>query len=99
MNWVQTMQARIYETRYIEVNKAAQRRLAKADAENLCCACMQPHDGTRIIRGNHERCYRATMRAIEAGKTTDEERVAEGKLLEADPGGRKASNPVSAEFA
>lgn len=91
------MQAKIYETRYIEVKKSAQQRIAKAAAENLCVACMQPHDGTRVIRGTHERCYRATLRAIESGKTTDEKRVADGKLLEAESGGRKASNPVSVD--
>lgn len=91
------VQLKVTTTRYITVNKEAQQRLEKAASEQLCCACMKPRGDGRIIRGNHERCYRATMRYIERGIWTEAERISEGKLLPADEGGRPLSNPVSVE--
>lgn len=92
------MQVKVFELRYIEVKKSARQRIAKAISEGLCVACLQPLDETRTIRGCHERCHRATLRAIQSGRTTDADRVEEGKLLEGKPGGRRASNPVTAEL-
>lgn len=92
------MRVGIRETRWIEVKKAARERIAKAEAEHLCAACMQPLDNTRTIRGCHQRCHKATFRAIERGLTTEAQRVAEGKLLEAQDGGRKPNNPVTLEL-
>lgn len=81
----------------IELSKAAQKRIHKCESEGLCQACLEPFDGTRVIRGTHERCYRATMRAISAGETTEEARVAEGKLAPRETAGRKPSNFVTIE--
>ena len=92
------MQIQITKIEFISVNKKAMQRIAEAEAKHLCVACLQPLDGTRVVRGCHERCYRATLRAIESGKTTEADRMKEGKLLEADEGGRKASNPVTCEL-
>lgn len=92
------MHARVIETRLVEVKRVAQSRIAKAQSERLCVACMEKLDGSRTIRGCHERCYRATLRAILAGRTTEQERVADGKLLERDTPGRNPSNPVSVEL-
>lgn len=90
-----SMQAKVFQIGYVEVKKTARNRIAEATQKGLCVACMAPLDGKRTVCGCHERCYRATLRAIEKGKTTREKRIAEGKLLEGDSPGRKASNPVS----
>lgn len=79
----------------VEVNKSSQKRRAECEAKKLCVACLEPLDGTRTIRGCHFRCYQATMRAIKVGATTEKQRIAEGKLLEAESGGRAPSNAVT----
>lgn len=91
------MKVAVVEIRYVEVKRSAKQRLAKAESEGLCVACMKPLGDGRIKRGCHESCYVATRRQIERGVWTMEERLAEGKILEADPGGRKPTNPVTIE--
>lgn len=91
------MRVAITETRWIEVRKPAKERLAKADKEHLCVACMEPMGDQEPIRGCHPKCYRATRRAIVAGQFTEAARVEAGKLLEKLEPGRKPSNPVSVE--
>ena len=91
------MRVLITETRWIEVRKPARDRLAKADKEHLCVACLEPLGDQEPIRGCHPKCYRATRRAIVAGKFTESQRVEAGKLLEKMDAGRKPSNPVSVE--
>ena len=93
------MQVAVRSTRWIEVNAEAIARIEKAHAEGLCLACMEPLDETRTLRHCHERCYRATDRAIKSGVWTEDERVAEGKLGEKDITGRPLTNPVSIEAA
>ncbi len=93
------MQVSIKETRWIEVKKSAMERITKAQTEGLCVACMQPLDAMRVIRGCHERCYKATIRAIDKGLTTEADRVAAGKLLESQTGGREPTNAVTKELA
>ena len=93
------MQVRMIVMRYVTLNKAARQRIAKAEAERLCVACMEPIGESRVKRGCHERCYRATLRAIAKGLTTEQARMQEGKFLECDTPGRKLSNPVSVEVA
>ena len=92
------MRVSVTRVEWIEVNREARKRIAKCEAEGLCCACLQPLDQTRVIRGCHYKCAKATYRAILAGKCTDEERVKEGKWLEHGKTGRKPSNPVSVEL-
>lgn len=89
------MQVAVTEIRYVEVKKSARDRLAKAEKECLCVACMEPLGDGVIKRGCHEKCYQATRRMIQRGLTTEADRVAAGKLLESDQGGRKPSNPVT----
>lgn len=93
------MRALIFERRWVVVRKAARERIERAAREGLCVACMQPLDGTSVKRGCHERCYRATLRAVEQGKTTIAERVSAGKLLERSECGRRPSNPVTVELS
>lgn len=93
------MQVQLFVMRYITLKKAARQRIAKAEAEHLCVACLQPLGDGTVKRGCHEKCYRATLRAIEKGKTTEADRVQDGKLLARDLPGRRPSNPVSVEFA
>lgn len=92
------MRVAVNEVRWIEVNRTARQRLAKAESQNLCVACMELLDATRTVRGCHERCYRATMRNIASGKTTEARRMEEGKLLESDTGGGRPGNPVTKEL-
>lgn len=92
------MQLAVTEWRYVEVKQSTKRRIEKADREQLCLACLQPLASSEAIRGVHPKCYRATMRAIASGRTTDSERVLNGKLAERSKPGRKPSNPVSQEL-
>ena len=92
-----SMQVKVLKIGYVEVKKAARNRIAEATQNKLCVACMGPLGDKRVICGCHERCYRATLRAIEKGKTTRAKRLEEGKLLEGEPPGRKVSNPVSVD--
>ncbi len=81
----------------MEMSEEVRQRLAKADSEGLCVACMEPLDKIgRVIRGCHERCSAAMWRAINAGTWTEQQRIDEGKLLPAAPG-RPATNPVTIE--
>lgn len=89
------MKVAVHLIRWVEVKRSAIRRLAKAEQEGLCVACMQPLDGT-VKRGCHERCYQATLRAIREEKFTMEDRIAEGKIRETNQG-RRPSNPVTLE--
>lgn len=77
---------------------SARQRVADCLKHQLCLACLKPARRGRIIRGCHERCYRATLRAAQVGKCTLEERIAQGKLLYSQPSGRKPSNAVSVEL-
>lgn len=81
------------------MNAVAQARIRKATKERLCVACMEPLNGESPLRGCHERCYRATLRAIERGDTTEEDRMLEGKFLKRGKGGRKPSNPVTMDVS
>ena len=92
------MQVAIPLFRYIEVKRSAVQRVAKAQSEKLCVACLEPLNGETPVRGCHQKCYRATFRGISAGKTTLEERIAEGKLL--PPATTRAPrNPVTKELS
>ncbi len=90
------MHVAITRSSYVKLSRTAQQRVAKAADQGLCVACLQPLDG-RVIRGVHERCYRATRNAVLRGDFTEEDRIKEGKLLECQPGGRKVSNIVTKE--
>ena len=92
------MIATIRRTFQVTLKKAAVERLSAAEKDGLCVACMKPLDSTRTVRGCHERCLKATTRAIAQGLCTEEQRISEGKLLTADPGGRRPSNPVTVEL-
>jgi hypothetical protein len=83
---------------WIEMKKNVAMLVAKLQAEGKCLACGLPLDGGKVVRGAHEKCAKATYRAIAAGKTTDAKRVEDGKWLPAENGGRKPSNPVTIEL-
>ena len=90
----------VFEKRWVAVRKTAKDRIAKCEKDGLCVACMEKiAEGERSMRGMHMRCYFATARAIRTGKTTEEERMREGKMLEAQSGGRKPANPVTLDLA
>lgn len=92
-----SMRAVVSIVRYVVLKKSARQRIAKCEAEDLCLACMKPLEGI-VRRHCHQRCYKATLRAVEKGLTTIEERVAEGKLGGDDKGGRPSQNPVTVEL-
>ena len=91
------MQALVHSLRYVKVKKTAIERIAKAESEGLCLACLEPIGESRVVRMCHERCARATQRAIERGDFTEAERIASGKYGASSPGGRPPSNPVTLE--
>lgn len=79
------------------MKRSVVQRIARCEKECLCMACLEPLGESRVVRGCHERCARATYRAIEHGSFTDEQRVSEGKWLEAGQRGPKPRNPVTIE--
>ncbi|GAB5402835.1 MAG: hypothetical protein Aurels2KO_10660 [Aureliella sp.] len=91
----------IAETRFVEIEMTpeGETRYQRCRKETLCCACEEPIvAGEKVVRQMHERCSKATWRMIDAGHTTEEERVRQGKM---GPGlGRRGriSNPVTKEF-
>lgn len=88
----------VFTKRLVTVKREAKERIEKCQREGLCLACMEPLGDGPLLRGVHQACYHATFRAVRAGKTTWEQRVAEGKAGQ-PRSGRKPTNPVSAEFA
>jgi hypothetical protein len=93
------MRVRIATEGWINVDRKAVQHIARCQANDLCLACEQPLGDSRVLRGCHERCCKATYRGIKSGKTTEQERMELGKLLPAESGGRRATNPVSVELA
>jgi hypothetical protein len=92
------MRIQIYVPSWIEMKRAAIQRLAKCKEENLCVACLKPIEvGKKVVRGCHEYCHTVTLEAVKAGTYTEAERIASGKLLTKETGGRKPSNPVAIE--
>lgn len=87
----------IYKVVMVKISKKGRERILKSEKDSLCLACGEPLDGTRVVRRCHERCYRATMRAIRSGYFTEEQRVAEGKLGDREPLKVRLVNPVSIE--
>lgn len=95
-----SMRVAIAMRRWVEVRKAARERTEKAAREGLCTGCMQPKGDGRIVRGQHfSTCYKASLRAIKTGLTTEKELVADGRMLPKATPGRKASNPITLEYA
>ncbi|MEM7558452.1 MAG: hypothetical protein AAF394_04960 [Planctomycetota bacterium] len=93
------MRALVLKKVWVDMDKEAIRRIAKAEEEGLCLACLEKlKPGEAVIRGDHARCYHAIYRAIQRGETTDAQMVAKGMMLEASRGGRPRSNPISIEL-
>lgn len=81
----------------MKLTQAATKRLAICKADGLCVACFRSLGDSRIVRGCHESCYRQTMRFVSQGKLVEADRIRNGRLLEAEPGGRPPVNPVTQE--
>ena len=94
------MRVAVMKRVWVDMEKAALKRLAKAEAEGLCPACLEVFkEGEARKRGVHVRCYHAMYRAIRAKEASDEDLVAKGFILEASSGGRPRSNPISIAIA
>lgn len=92
------MKVQIQVSDWVEMKRSAMQRIEKCKRENLCVACLGSLDGEKkVVRGCHERCYAATQKAIRTKKFTEAQRIADGKFLAAEPGGRKPCNPVTVE--
>lgn len=79
------------------MNEQAQKRLSEAVEKGLCVACLEPLGNAKVVRGCHERCYRATVRAIQRKDFSEQERIDAGKLLPPKSGGGQPTNPVTIE--
>ncbi len=94
------MRVQIQVFDWVDMKRSAMQRIEKCKRENLCVACLESLEGEKkVVRGCHERCYAATQKARRLKKFTESQRVAEGKFLAKEPGGRKPSNPVTVEAA
>jgi hypothetical protein len=92
------MRIEVLQMGFVEVDQAALDRIEYAKANNLCVACLDkpPLPAHKGCCGG---CYSATRRALNDGKTTEAERIAEGKLLPGGKRGRKPSNAVTKDVA
>lgn len=89
------MKVGLWELRIVSVSAAGNRRLAKC-GDSLCTQCLKPLGKDKGVRGMHTTtCARATYRAIQQGKVTEEELVRAGRMKERAKPGRKPSNPVT----
>jgi hypothetical protein len=84
--------------KWLEMKKSVLARISRLQAEGKCLSCEGSLEGKRSVRGDCLRCYKATLRAIAGGLTTDEARTEEGKWLSCALPGRKPSNPVTVEL-
>lgn len=73
------------------VSEDAARFETEANADEVACLrCGLPiPEGVKPNRGNHHKCYRATLREIESGEYTEEDAVEAGLLEPARKPGRK----------
>ena len=58
---------------------------------NVCLFCGKKIEGGRISRGLHQKCYSFVNRQIREKKVTEEELMSQGKMLPAQPGGRRSA--------
>ncbi|MFN8742870.1 MAG: hypothetical protein ACK5YR_23315 [Pirellula sp.] len=92
------MKVEVVLTTWVSMKKEIVLKIRRYSKKRLCLGCDKPiSPEEKIVRGCHERCARATYRAIEKGLTTDSERVADGKWLAHAKRGPKPSNPVTIE--
>lgn len=89
------MRAKVVSVRWVEVDRKAQLRVARCRKKGLCCACLKPLETSKVVRGCHEKCARATYRAIARGELTDSDQVEAGEWLEHSVRGSKPTNPVT----
>lgn len=90
------MRVQVFSIGFVEMKRSAVQRVAKCQAEGLCCSCLEPLVAdAKVVRGCHERCAKATYRAIESGRLTDNGQVESGEWLPAESGGRKPTIAVS----
>jgi hypothetical protein len=89
------MRAKVVSVRWIEVDQKGMKRVARCIKYKLCCACLKPLGDARVVRGCHEKCARATYRAIERGELSDSDQVEAGEWLPHGQRGPKPTNPVT----
>ena len=57
--------------------------------QRICLGCRKKIPGSvRVVRGNHESCYRRVHRKIQAGILSDTEAIDAGLLTPPSPGGK-----------
>jgi hypothetical protein len=93
------MQVSVKSTVWMEMRKSVMARISRLLGELKCLSCECCLANQRSIRGTCMRCYKATLRAIAKGLTTDAERTEDGKWLSCAAPGRKPSNPVTIELS
>ena len=73
--------------------KQAAERVEKAEENGLCLACLEPLGRSdRQIRGVHDTCYKALMRACKRGDVTEQDLIRQGRLFAAKKAGRKPNH-------
>jgi hypothetical protein len=78
-----------------------QRAIARIE-KNECLSCGKPLEETppvKIVRGNHERCYRKITRSIQKGLTTENAAITAGMLTHPDQGGRPEEEAIHLRIA
>lgn len=89
------MRAKVVSVRWVEVDRKAELRVARCKRNKLCCTCLKPLGNGKVVRHCHEKCARATYRAIARGELTDAEQVEAGWWIEQGTRGPKPTNPVT----
>lgn len=75
------------------ISKTNEQRMRDLLSAGRCLGCENELvAGERVTRGLCATCYHGTLHAIKVGKTTEEDRLREGRILRASPGGRRPAN-------
>lgn len=84
----------------IRLDKEAQRRVEKLQANNQCLACEKELAADDNVRcGMCDTCYQAAIRAINQKKTSRRKLIEAGKMLPPARGGKKPTNKFTQELS
>jgi protein-arginine kinase activator protein McsA len=83
----------------VRISKTNEQRMKELSEAGKCLGCEHKFVKDETVRrGLCIKCYRGTMHAIRVGKTSEEDRLREGRLKEASGGGRRPSNDYIKEL-
>lgn len=84
----------------VKISTDIERRIETLRAEGKCLGCEEPlPKGKRVSRGLCATCYHGARYAMTRRRTSEAQLLREGRLLQANPGGRKPANKFTRELS